>query len=148
MTSGELARKAGVTLRTIRYYEEMGLIEPGAETSGGRKSYGQDTVSAMGRIAMLKEAGMSLEQIAAVLQKIAKTSSRARARQRAYAELLEKAEAGVQRRISELREMEASLASALESRRSCDRCDAPDCKGCIVLDLWARFGLKPPEEPA
>ncbi len=144
MTSGELARQTGVTLRTIHYYEEMGLLE--AETRGGRNSYGPDAVPAMRRIAMLKEAGMSLDQIAAVLQEISSKPSRAKARQRAYADLLEKAQAGVQRRISELREMEESLASALENRSTCDRCGAADCEGCSVLDSWAIFGLSPPEE--
>lgn len=146
MTSGELARKAGVTLRTIRYYEEMGLIESKVQARGGRKAYGLDTLLAMRRIAMLKEAGMSLDQIAAVLQEIAETPSCERARQRVYAQLLEKAQAGVQRRIDELRGMESSIASALESRSTCDRCNAPDCAGCAVFDSWARFGLKPPEE--
>ncbi len=146
MTSGELARQTGVTLRTIRYYEEMGLIEAEAAGSSGRNSYGPDAVLAMRRIAILKEAGMSLEQIVAVLREISAKPSRAKARQRAYADLLEKAQEGVQGRMAELREMEESLASALESRSTCDRCGAPDCKGCPVLDSWAKFGLIPPEE--
>lgn len=146
MTSGELARKTGVTLRTIRYYEELGFITPKAGTRGRRKSYGADALLAMCRIAMLKEAGMSLEQIAAILDEIAKTPSRAKARQRRYADVLEKAQAGVEQRIEDLREMEASIASALKSRNRCDRCKAPDCKGCSVFDSWSRFGLDPPED--
>lgn len=146
MTSGEFARKTGVTLRTIRYYEEKGLIQSKIENRGGRKSYGTDTLLAMRRIVMLKEAGMSLDQIAVILREIAEIPTRGRARQRAYAHLLEKAWAGVQRRMHDLREMEGSIASVMESRNSCDSCNAQDCKGCSVFDSWARFGLEPPED--
>ncbi len=44
MSSGVLTQKIEVAFRTIRYYEEMGLIEPKAKANGGRKSYGSDAV--------------------------------------------------------------------------------------------------------
>ena len=39
---GELAARAGVTTRTIRYYEELGLLPPARRTSGGARRYTDD----------------------------------------------------------------------------------------------------------
>ncbi len=39
MQIGELARKAGITLRTVRYYEQLGLIKHAVRTKGGFRLY-------------------------------------------------------------------------------------------------------------
>jgi DNA-binding transcriptional MerR regulator len=42
MRIGDLAKKAGTTMRTIRYYEQLGLIAPTARTRGGFRLYEED----------------------------------------------------------------------------------------------------------
>ena len=39
MTVGELAKKMGVTIRTLQYYDKEGLLSPSAESEGGRRLY-------------------------------------------------------------------------------------------------------------
>lgn len=67
---GEVAEQAGVTPRTIRYWEEMGLLT-GAEgrPSGGHRAYGPGDVDQVREIVRLKELlGLSLEQLRTLLE--------------------------------------------------------------------------------
>jgi DNA-binding transcriptional MerR regulator len=63
---GELAEKAGVTTRTIRYYESMGLLRP-IERDGGIRYYTEDALRRLHKIDALKKLGLSLEEIASVI---------------------------------------------------------------------------------
>lgn len=60
---GELASLFGVTARTIRYYEELGLIEASNRTEGLHRRYPADVVIRLKRIEELKGLGLSLGQI-------------------------------------------------------------------------------------
>jgi DNA-binding transcriptional MerR regulator len=64
---GEAARRAGVTTRTIRYYEELGLISPVRE--GGRRSrhFSEFHVKLIGDIQQLSSLGFTLEEIKQVM---------------------------------------------------------------------------------
>lgn len=53
-TIGEVARRAGVTERTLRYYEELGLLSPRRD-SGGRRRYDAEHVDRLYRIRLLRE---------------------------------------------------------------------------------------------
>jgi len=67
MFIGELAERAGVTPRTVRYYEQRGLMGPGARAGGGFRRYGEEQVRRLWLIDRLKSLGLSLEEIGAVL---------------------------------------------------------------------------------
>lgn len=58
MRIGEVAERAGVSVRSLRYYEQQGLIES-TRTSGGQRRYGEDAVSWVGLIQQLYAAGLS-----------------------------------------------------------------------------------------
>ena len=60
---GELAKKTKVTPRTIKHYEEKGLLKPFKKTQGGFRLYQNDKVELMGRIRQLKKAGFSLSEV-------------------------------------------------------------------------------------
>ena len=60
---GELASLFGVTSRTIRYYEELGLIEASNRTEGLHRRYPSDVVIRLKRIEELKSLGLTLGQI-------------------------------------------------------------------------------------
>jgi MerR family Zn(II)-responsive transcriptional regulator of zntA len=62
-TTGELARKAGVSQRTIRYYEELGLIQPASRQPGGRRLFSEDALQRLRFIGRLKKVGLSLEEM-------------------------------------------------------------------------------------
>lgn len=69
MHIGSLAQQAGTTTRTVRYYEEMGLIKPECRTLGGFRCYCQDQLSRLHTILSLKEMGFDLERIKVILDK-------------------------------------------------------------------------------
>lgn len=62
-TAGEIARIAGVSLRTIRYYDTKGLLPPVSHSESGYRYYDKRSLALLQRIMMLKYMGFSLEQI-------------------------------------------------------------------------------------
>ena len=67
MRIGELAQKAGVTPRTVRYYESLGLLEPSEREGSGFRYYTEAELARLQKINALKELGLSLEEITTVL---------------------------------------------------------------------------------
>ncbi len=60
----DAARAAGVSPRTLRYYEELGLLSPSLHTRGGQRRYTQDDLMQLSRILELREVlGMNLDEI-------------------------------------------------------------------------------------
>ena len=66
---GELARRAGLTVRTLHHYDEIGLLRPSGRTSAGHRLYGTDEVARLQQIASLRFLGLSLEEIRACLSR-------------------------------------------------------------------------------
>jgi MerR family redox-sensitive transcriptional activator SoxR len=66
MTIGEVARRAGVATSTLRFYERRGLLVADARR-GGQRRYGVDSLRRLVFIGMLQDAGLSLDDVAAVL---------------------------------------------------------------------------------
>ena len=60
---GELAKKTKVTPRTLKHYEEKGLLSPFKKTKGGFRLYQNDKVELVERIRQLKKAGFSLREV-------------------------------------------------------------------------------------
>ncbi|MBA7497416.1 hypothetical protein ES704_00144 [subsurface metagenome] len=60
---GELAKKTRVTPRTIKHYEDKGLLKPFKKTRGGFRLYQNDKVKLVKRIRQLKKAGFSLREV-------------------------------------------------------------------------------------
>jgi len=67
MQIGELARKTGVTSKTIRYYEEIGLVPPAPRTPSGYRKYSEDDIQRLEFIRSAKALGVALEEIKEVL---------------------------------------------------------------------------------
>ena len=66
MRIGELARRAGVTTRTVRYYEGLGLLVSRRE-GGGHRQYDDDALARMAKIDWLKRMGLTLDEIAEII---------------------------------------------------------------------------------
>ena len=60
---GELADSLGITTRTIRYYEEIGLMSPPDRLDGGMRVYAKDDVRRLKFILKLKELGITLKEM-------------------------------------------------------------------------------------
>lgn len=63
MTVGELAKKMGVTVRTLQYYDKIGLLSSSKESEGGRRLYNDRDLVTLLQIITLKSLGFSLESI-------------------------------------------------------------------------------------
>ncbi len=63
MQIGDLAAKADVTPRTIRYYEELGIVEPEERTAGGFRLYSESQLRRLQIVQSLKDLGFGLDRI-------------------------------------------------------------------------------------
>ncbi|MGK3999107.1 MerR family transcriptional regulator [Sorangium sp. So ce1024] len=66
---GDLARQTGLSVRTLHYYEEIGLLSPSHRTASGHRMYSAGDVARLQQIKSLRELGFSLEQISGLLDK-------------------------------------------------------------------------------
>lgn len=67
-TIGEFASKAGVTLRTLRYYDKIGLLKPCGHKESGHRLYSRQDFARLQKILTLKFIGMNLEDIANIVK--------------------------------------------------------------------------------
>lgn len=66
-TVGELAKRAGLTVRTLHHYEELGLLRASGRSEAGYRRYGEADVLRLHRVLALRDAGLSLKAIAPML---------------------------------------------------------------------------------
>ncbi|MDF2716068.1 MAG: transcriptional regulator, MerR family [Paenibacillus sp.] len=64
---GQLSSSIGVSIRTIRYYEEVDILKPAKTTESNYRYYGRDEIEKLQLILFLKNLGFSLQTIKAVL---------------------------------------------------------------------------------
>lgn len=67
MQIGELAERTGLSIRTLRHYDEIGLLRPSARSDGGFRLYTSDDESRLLLIRRMKPLGYSLEQMGELL---------------------------------------------------------------------------------
>jgi DNA-binding transcriptional MerR regulator len=100
MRVGELASRAGVSVRALHHYDALGLLVPSRRTGSGHRVYGVREIRRLQQIRSLQELGLTLDEIRACLDRrgesvgkvIARQVSRLRERIRAETELLERLE--------------------------------------------------------
>ncbi len=66
-TTGEIAKLCGVSVRTVQYYDTRGILIPSALSEGGRRLYSEDDFKRMKIICFLRDAGISINSIGALL---------------------------------------------------------------------------------
>lgn len=67
LTSGELAEICQVSLRTVQYYDQKGLVKPSFISEGGRRMYQEAQVDRMRNVCMYRSLGFSLSNISTML---------------------------------------------------------------------------------
>ena len=75
---GELAERTGLSLRTIRHYDDVGLLPARTRTQGGFRVYEEDDVERLQLIKRMKPMGYSLEEMADILRLLLDTSGEPR----------------------------------------------------------------------
>jgi len=104
---GEVARLAGVPTKTLRYYEELGLLSPAGRTSAGYRLYGRRELEQIGFIRRAKLMGLTLEQIRGLIE-VAEAGMPSGVL-RHLDELLDRKLEETERRLEELRTFRESL---------------------------------------
>ncbi|MBB6669875.1 MerR family transcriptional regulator [Cohnella nanjingensis] len=64
---GELAKLTGLTVRTLRFYDQIGLLSPTGYSDGGYRLYEEPDLSRLQQVLALKELGLQLDEIKSVL---------------------------------------------------------------------------------
>ena len=62
-TTGELAKICGVTVRTVQFYDQKGILIPSALSEGGRRLYSEEDLKKMKIVCFLRDTGLSLDTI-------------------------------------------------------------------------------------
>lgn len=68
ITIQQLTKETSVTVRTLRYYDQIGLLEPSGKTEGGHRLYSERDVWKLQQILFLKEMGFPLKEIMNMLE--------------------------------------------------------------------------------
>lgn len=64
---GELARRTGLSVRTLHYYDEIGLLTPPRRAESGYRLYGDAEIARLQQIASLRQLGFALDEIREIL---------------------------------------------------------------------------------
>ncbi|MBR6028118.1 MAG: MerR family transcriptional regulator [Clostridia bacterium] len=67
-TTGEMAKACGVTVRTVQFYDQRGILLPSALSEGGRRLYSDDDLKRLKIICFLRDTGLSLDTIGQLLK--------------------------------------------------------------------------------
>jgi DNA-binding transcriptional MerR regulator len=127
MRIGELADHVGVNPKTVRYYEQIGLIPPAPRTSGGYREYTDTDAARLTFIRTAQRLGLSLEEVAEIL----------RLRERGEApcgyvrDVISQQLRGIDKRIAELRALRIELR---ELRAAADAIPGVDGTTCRIIE--------------
>lgn len=127
LSIGDMARRSGVKVPTIRYYEEMGLLEPAERSEGNQRRYGKAELERLTFIRHARDLGLGIDAIRDLLQLSAHPEKPCERADRIAAERL----AQVRDKIARLRRLEAELDRIVSS------CDGSVVRDCYVIGALA-----------
>lgn len=142
---GVFAALAGTNLRTLRYYEEIGLLEPAARSAGGFRSYRRADLDRMRMVARLQALGLELARIRALMD----TRSPARSRDDLLGGVrtaLEEQVALTDERIAALAGNRRELERALAKLGECESCSHHPVPGNNFCHPCQVDGKPPPAD--
>lgn len=122
-TVSETARKAKCTLRTIRFYEQRGLLAAGARTGGRHRRYSPRDLERLRTIIELRRAGMSLGEIRTIIE-LKRRHSTGAAASAAFREILGSKVSALGARIAELSRIRREFVQLGQGLVVCQDCHA------------------------
>jgi MerR family copper efflux transcriptional regulator len=127
MKIGELARRTGVGIDTVRYYEREGLLQKAPRLASGYRSYGEGDMKRLRFVRRAKALGFTLPEVRELLALSAQDGDMSRLRAAASAKI-----ADVDEKLSELGRIRAGLATLLDACPGHGRLD-----DCPILNALA-----------
>lgn len=131
---GALARKTGVNIETIRYYERIGILAAPPRTGGGHRMYDDDQFKRLSFVRRTRHLGFSLDEIRTLLSLIDSQSYSCED----VRDITRRHLDAIRQRIKDLRRMEHVLD---EIAAQCDGGQTPDCP--IIDALHPGDGIGP-----
>ncbi|HBP62840.1 MAG TPA: hypothetical protein DD730_00885 [Desulfosporosinus sp.] len=123
---GDLAKRVGVTVRTVRYYEELGLFSPANISPGGFRLYTESDLRKLNYIKRFRDLDFPLNEILQLLSssdgsqnKLDKISS--------SLALLQKQLEQVENKMKELEDIKNDLNRAVQPLHECSNCQKEKC---------------------
>jgi DNA-binding transcriptional MerR regulator len=113
---GDLAARTGASHRTIHYYERLGLLHPLEREGGGHRQYDGEAIARLEKIAALKRLGLSLEDIASVLDLYFEDATGLRGKEKVLA-ILEGHLVEAKSRMADLSRFAADLETSIARMR-------------------------------
>jgi len=117
---GEVSKRTGVNIETVRYYERVELLPKPDRTAGGNRQYNEDQLKQLFFVKRSRELGFSIREIRALLAMALNTEFTCGEVHDLTTEHL----ASVQEKIASLKRLEADL---INMAAECSRGDVPDC---------------------
>jgi DNA-binding transcriptional MerR regulator len=131
LTIGQLAKATGVTAKTIRYYEQVGVLPPSTRTRAGYRRYDQRGIERLVLIRRARALGLSLQHLKALAAAL-NGGPRPALRPRLLA-LVRGQLSAVQDQITELRRLQRQLEQAVHRLRTSTAADHGE--GCRCLEV-------------
>ncbi len=129
---GEIARKAGVTVRTVRYYLEEGFIEAAGRSPGGFYLFTPDAADTVFFVQKLKDAGLALKDIKSIY--LARRNGRTgHEASREVMKHLERQKAAIEQKIADYQALKAEMEDAIDLVAQCEGCSLePSRNNCVT----------------
>lgn len=129
LSIGQLSKRTGVKIPTIRYYEAMGLIDAPERSEGNQRRYTEDGLNRLSFIRHCRDLGFSIEDVKGLLE----LSQHPRKPCHDAHRIARRHLGNVQERIAKLQRLEREL------KRISD-CDAETVADCAVIETLADHG--------
>lgn len=128
ITRGEIAKRAGCHLETVRYYEKIGLLPPPARTAGGHRLYKIDDQRRLRFILRGRELGFSIEELRSLLSLVDSKAYTCGEIQGLTVDHL----GSIRQKITDLKRLERTLT---QISSECGGGAVPECP--VIDALWA-----------
>jgi DNA-binding transcriptional MerR regulator len=128
MKIGELARRGGTTAKTIRFYEQAGLLPAPARTQAGYRDYGLESLDRLEFVRSAQSAGLSLREVRQVLA----IADRGDAPCEHVVGILQARLDQIRATLAELSSLETNLAALLDHARTAEPIE--EAEVCWILE--------------
>ena len=139
LTTGDMARLTGNTLRTVRFYEEAKILEPDRRSAGGHRLFSLGQLERLQFITDMRATGLSLDEIKALLELKGAADSGKQAADGAIDAIDAQIEA-LDQKLAVFNRLRAELCRAREVLEQCRTCTNQKCfpDACHACDVILR----------
>ncbi len=130
LTTGDMARLTGNTLRTVRFYEESGILTPDRRSAGGHRLFGTQQLERLKFVGDMRATGLSLEAIRALLALKGQAAS--------GGDAAERTSRAVRDQLAALDEKIALLQRVREELKGVDRLLRTHCRQCTDANYFPK----------